>query len=64
MNWETVQAVNQRTNRGNNFANPTNEVTIKTKDKIINVVAFNSNGEPIFESQVRLYLLNKREYIS
>ena len=32
--------------------NPTNErVAIQTKDKIINVVAFNSNGEPIFESQ-------------
>ena len=44
--------------------NPTNErVTIQTKDKIINVVAFNSNGEPIFESQSStLYIKQKGVY--
>ena len=44
--------------------NPTNErVTIQTKDKIINVVVFNSNGEPIFESQSStLYIKQKGVY--
>ena len=44
--------------------NPTNErVTIQTKDKIINVVAFNSNGESIFESQSStLYIKQKGVY--